>query len=181
MLYTHKELEKLLTSDYQIKIALAEGKIFKIERGIYSKTPYVHPLEVVVKKYPHAIFTMNSAFYYHGLTDVIPQKMYLAVKRTTTRRVSNSDIIYTYVQDKYLDLGKSQIEYEGVLITIYNKERMLIELVRNKRSMPFDYYKEIVASYRKITDKLDTQNLEEYAAKFGIEDYIFKSIHEEVF
>ena len=181
MLYTYKELEKQLSSDYHIKKALSDRKIYKITNGIYSETPNVHPLAVIVKKYPFAILTMDSAFYFHGLTDVIPQKTYLTVKRTTSRRYNNPEIVFIYTQDKYLDLGKTAIIYEGVTVNIYNKERMLIELVRNKRSMGFDYYKEIIASYRKIVDKLDVLNIEEYSSSFDKEEYIFRTIQEEVF
>lgn len=42
------------------------------------------------------------------------------------------------------EIGKSQINYNNVQINIYNKERMLIELIRNKNTIPFDYYKEII-------------------------------------
>jgi len=181
MLYTYKELEKQLSSDYHIKKALSDRKIHKITDGIYSETPNVHPLAVIVKKYPLAILTMDSAFYFHGLTDVIPQKTYLAVKRTTSRRYNNPDIIFIYSQDKYLNLGKTEMIYEGVTVNTYNKERMLIELVRNKRSMGFDYYKEIVTSYRKIVDKLDILSIEEYSSSFNKEEYIFRTIQEEVF
>jgi len=181
MLYTYKELEKRLSSDYYIKKALFDGKIYKIANGIYSETPNVHPLAIIMKKYPCSVFTMDSAFYFHSLSDVIPQKTHLAVKRTTSRRYNYPDIIFIYSQDKYLNLGKTEMTYEGVTINLYNKERMLIELVRNKRSMGFDYYKEIITSYRKIIDKLDIINIEEYSSSFDKEEYIFRTIQEEVF
>jgi len=181
MLYTYKELEKQLSSDYQIKKALSDKKIHKITNGIYSETPNVHPLAIISKKYPLAIFTMDTAFYFHGLTDVIPQKAYLSVKRTSSRRYNNPEIVFIYSQDKYLNLGKSEIIYEGVEINIYNKERMLIELVRSKRSMGFDYYKEIIVSYRKIVNKLDIRCIEEYSSSFDKDEYIFRTIQEEVF
>jgi len=47
--------------------------------------------------------------------------------------------------------------------------------------MGFDYYKEIIASYRKIVDKLDVLNIEEYSSSFDKEEYIFRTIQEEVF
>ncbi|MDR2600211.1 MAG: hypothetical protein LBC73_08045 [Oscillospiraceae bacterium] len=181
MLYTYKDLKKQLYSDYHIKKAISDGKIYKVSNGIYSETPSVHPLAVIAKKYPLAILTLDSAFYIHSLTDVIPQKTYLAVKRTASRRCKNPDIVFLYSQNKYLNLGKTEMIYEGVTVNIYNKERMLIELVRNKRSMGFDYYKEIIASYRKIVDKLDILNIEEYSSSFNKEEYIFRTIQEEVF
>lgn len=181
MIYTHKELENIYQSDYQIKKAISEGKIYKIERGIYSHKPSVRLLEVVTKKYPNAIFTMDSAFYFYGLTDVIPRKTHLAVKRTSTRRNSNRNIIHIFVSEKLLEVGKTQITFDGVVINIYDKERMLIELVRNKKRLAFDYYKEIVNSYRVMVNELDARKIEVYAEEFDAGDYIFRTIQEEIF
>jgi len=180
MLYTHKELENLHKSDYQIKKAVAEGKFFKIERGLYSDKSSVEQFEIIGKKYPDAIFTMDSAFYFHGLTDVIPMHVFLSVKRDTAK-IADRSIIQIFVLDKYHEIGKVQIPFEGTLINIYNKERMLIELIRNKKRLGFDYYKEIINSYRRIIHNLDIRCIEEYSGEFDIENYIFRIIQEEVF
>jgi predicted transcriptional regulator of viral defense system len=180
MIQTYKELEALYGSGYQIKKAISEGKIFKIAKGLYSYEQSVHPLEIIVKKYPQAIFTMDSAFFFHGMTDVIPRKMFLSVKRDSTK-ITNNDIVQIFVLEKYHKIGKTQTTFEGVLINVYDKERMLIELVRNKKGMPFDYYKEIINSYRRKLSQLDVRNLEDYSNEFGLEDYIFRTIQEEVF
>ena len=181
MVFTHKELEIILKSDYQIKKKIAEGEIFKIDRGIYSDTPSVHPLEVITKKYPHAIFTMDSAFYFYGLTDVIPKQMHLAFIRTATRRIAFNNIVAVYVLEKLLDIGKTQIIFDGVNINIYDKERMLIELIRSKKRIAFDYYKEIINAYRTIVEELDTRAIEDYVKVFDTDEYIFKTIQDEVF
>ena len=47
--------------------------------------------------------------------------------------------------------------------------------------MAFDYYKEIINSYRRKSNELDIRNIENYIKEFGTEDYIFKTIQEEVF
>ena len=38
-------------------------------------------LEIIMKKYPNAILTLNSAFYYYGLTDTIPDHYYVATPK----------------------------------------------------------------------------------------------------
>lgn len=42
---------------------------------------------------------------------------------------------------------------------------MLIELIRNKNNLPFDYYKEILLNYRKIISELDIQTIQEYSIR----------------
>ena len=63
MLYTYKELLNEYKSNYQVKKAVKEQKIFKIEKGIYSDKKNVNYLEVIVKKYPQEIITGESAYY----------------------------------------------------------------------------------------------------------------------
>lgn len=180
MLYTHKELLNTYKSNYQIEKAVKGQKIFKIEKGIYADRKNVHYLEVIVKKYPQAIITGNSAYYYHNLTDVIPDKTYLATKRNAVR-INNSRIKQILVSDNLFELGKETLVYEGVSINIYNKERMLIDLAKNKNQIGYDLYKEIISNYRKLANSLETQKIEEYLQYFVNGDKIFEIIQDEVF
>ena len=180
MLYTHKELLNKYKSNYQIEKAVKQQKIFKIEKGIYSTNKNVHYLEVITKKYPNAIITGESAYYYHNLTDVIPDKIYLATKRNAVR-IKDKRIKQVLVSDKLFDLGKEKLLFEGVHINIYDKEKMLIELIKNKSNISFDYYKEIILNYRNIVDELKNWKIEQYLENYNLEDYIFDIIKKEVF
>ena len=180
MILLYKELMNKYKSDYKIKKLIDEGKIVKVEKGIYSDNGNVNYLEILTKKYPDAVFTMNSAFYYHNLTDVIPDKEYLAIKRDSTK-ISDDRIKVIYYQDKFFDIGKTTIKVNGVEINIYDKERMLIELIRNEKSIGFDYYKEIINNYREIKDELNIKKISEYISKYAIEDYLYDVIMKEVF
>ena len=180
MLYTHKELLKTYKSNYQIEKAVNEQKIFKIEKGIYSDKKNVHYLEVITKKYPEAIITGESAYYYHNLTDVIPDRIYLATKREASR-IRDKRIKQILVSDNLFELGKENIVFEGVSITIYNKEKMLIELIKNKSSIPFDYYKEVILNYRNIVDDLQNWKIEQYLENYSLEERILDIIKKEVF
>lgn len=180
MILLYKELMNKYKSDYKIKKLVDEGKIIKVEKGIYSDNGNVNYLEILTKKYPDAVFTMNSAFYYHNLTDVIPDKEYLALKRDSTK-ISDDRIKVIYYQDKFFDIGKTTIKVNGAEINIYDKERMLIELIRNEKSIGFDYYKEIINNYREIKDELNIKKISEYISKYAIEDYLYDVIMKEVF
>lgn len=180
MLYNYSELLTKYQSAYQIQKAVDNKKIYKIEKGIYSDVPNVHYLEIIMKKYPYGIFTSYSAYYYHNLTDVIPNKMYLATDRNN-RMIYSNKIKQIRVKDELYNLGKTQIEYEGIKINIYDKERMLIDLARNKNQIGYDLYKEIISNYRKQVNSLDTQKIEEYLQYFVNGDKIFEIIQDEVF
>ena len=180
MILLYKELVEQHKSDYEIKKLIEDKKIFKIEKGVYSDSQNVNYLEVLNKKYPNAIFTMDSAFYYHNLTDVIPEKECLALRRNSTK-INDERIKVTYYQDKFFEIGRSTLQVNGVNIQIYDKERMLIELIRNRKSIGFDYYKEIISNYREIKDTLNTKKIAEYISKFATQDHLYDVIMKEVF
>ncbi len=85
LVFSYNELRKQYKSNDKIKQMILDKKIFKIEKGIYSDNNNVNYLEVLIKKYPNAIFAMDSAFYYHNLTDVIPEREWLVLRRNSTK------------------------------------------------------------------------------------------------
>ena len=180
MILLYKDLIQQYKSDYKIKKLIEEEKIFKIEKGIYSDNNNINYLEILTKKYPNAIFTMESAFYYHNLTDVIPDKEYLALRRDSTK-INDDRIKVVYYQDNLFEIGRSTLKVNNINIPIYDKERMLIELIRNRKNLGFDYYKEIINNYREIRETLNTTKIAEYISKFSIEDYLYDVIMKEVF
>ena len=150
-----------------------------MKKGFILIQKQVSDLEIIAFKYPYAVFTMNSAFYYYGLTDVIPERFYLATNRNATKIHSNN-IKQFFYHENILQVGITTIIYQNVKIQIYDKERMLIELIRNKNTLPFDYYKEIIESYRKIIYELDIEKIQEYILLFPKSDYIMNVIQLEV-
>lgn len=180
MLYSHSEIKKIYKTTYQIRKAISNKKIYKIEKGIYSDNPEVHHLEVLMKKYSYAIITGESAYYYYNLTDIIPSKLFLATRDSNTR-IHDKEIKQIRMKDSIYKLGKTEIVYEGVTINIYDKERLLIDLARNKNRIGYDLYKEIISNYRKITDQLDISKIEHYLQYFNNSDKIFEILQDEVF
>ena len=82
---TRAECLEKYGSDYFIEKKIEEGELFKVGRGIYSKKKYVPEIAMFVYKYPNAVVTMKNAFYFHGLTEVIPDECDLATTRDDTK------------------------------------------------------------------------------------------------
>jgi len=180
MIYTYKELKNKYKTVYSIKKAIKNKEIYKIDAGLYSNEEYVHPLVLYCKKYPNAVLTMDSAFNFYDLTDVIPQKTYLATGRHA-RKINNKKIVQLFIDDKILNEGKVKEKINGEQINIYDKERLLLELIRKRNQIPFDYYKEIISNYRKCANKLDTDKLEKYISLFKNESNLYDALIREVF
>lgn len=179
MILSYDEAVKKYGTDYKLKKAVESGDCFKIENGIYSNKRYESELEVILKKYPKAILSGEYAYYIHGLTDVIPEKYSLATS-SKAAKITDKRVIQIYVRQDLLPLGVEEIEKNGVSIRVYDKERMLIELLRNKNSMPYDLYKEILLNYREIINDLEIWRIQEYAESFPKSKMISKALDEEV-
>lgn len=180
MIYSYKNVISKYKNNYQLNKALKDKKIFKIESGIYSSQKFVNYLLVINKKYPNAVFTSDSAFYYHNLTDVIPQKYYLATNRKASKIMDNK-VKQIYISEDKFNIGATTIKVDGIKINIYDKEKLLIELVKNSKNIPFDYYKEIINNYRSISDKLDMNKLSDYLNYYKNDIDLFLKIQKEVF
>lgn len=162
MIFTYKECIERFGSDYRIKKEIDAGNLFQKEKGIYSDRKLCSELEIIVAKYPRAIFTGESAYYYYGFTDVIPECYCLVTVRKDTR-IKDKRIKQTFVNHYLYEFGKCSLKYQNATISIYSKERLLVDLVRFKSKVSFDYYKEIISNYRRTVDELDFFSVEDYA------------------
>lgn len=180
MVYSYQEILEKLGSRTNIEKALESGKLFRLKNGVYSESDIVNPIVVISKKYKGAIITMDSAFYYYNLTDVIPQKVHVATNRNA-RKINDEEVVQYYVNSNILNQGKTQHNINGNMVNIYDKERLLIELIRKRASIPFDYYKEIIENYRQISNKLDMYKIEEYVSLFKNDVNLFNILQREVF
>ena len=180
MIYTYKEIFNKYKDDYNIRKALENKEIYKIEKGYYSNKPFVNPLILYSKKYPNAIITMDTAFYYYNLTEVIPDKIYLATDRDATK-ITSQKIKQIFMAKDILNIGRVEFEIENQRVYMYDKERMLIVLIRKRQQIPFDYYKEIIANYRDIAEELDMYKIEQYLSYFKNDLFIFDVMQKEVF
>ena len=64
---------------------------------------------------------------------------------------------------------------------MYDKERLLVELIRKRKQIPFDYYKEIIANYRRISQDLDMYKIDEYLSLYKNEANLAEALIREVF
>lgn len=180
MIYSYEEAIFEYKNNYQLDKAIENKEIFKIEPGVYSNHEFINYLLVINKKYPKAIFTSDSAYYYHNLTDVIPQSYFLATHRKATK-IKDNKVKQIYVPEDKFNVGISTIKVNGIDIKIYDKEKLLIDLVKNSDKIPFDYYKEIINNYRKISDKLDMNKISDYLNYYKNGIKLFLKIQKEVF
>lgn len=114
-----------------------------------------------------------------NIANDIPEKYDLATP-SKSAKMTDARVRQIYVKDDVFPLGIEEKDIDGVMVRIYDKERMLIELLRNKNKMPYDLYKEIIVSYREMIMNLEIWRIQEYAAVFPKSKMIAKALDEEV-
>lgn len=178
MIYTTKELLNKGETEYSIRNKVASGSLYVVTRGVYSDEPdsYIDEFYYATR-YPNAIITGISAFYIYELTDNIPDKIHVASEQHSYP-IRNTNIVQSYQEASFFEIGKTRIAYNDGYINIYDQERLLIELIRLKEKYPKDLYYEVLNSFRKIKHKIDFYKINKYVKHFKNGDALLQKIKE---
>ena len=91
MILLYKNLQKQNLSDYQIKKKLQDKTLYLVAKGVYSTEEKYDPLEVLVKKHPNVILTLETACICYSL-----------IKNVNCNVVKGS-LEFLPFEDKYFD------------------------------------------------------------------------------
>lgn len=71
MIMNHKELLGIYKNDIVIKKMLADKKLMKIDKSLYTTQKNYSEFEYILKKYNNFIFTMETALFIWGYKTLI--------------------------------------------------------------------------------------------------------------
>ncbi len=175
--FTSKEAREIGVLSAVLGHYVKTGKLKRIKRGVYQVVGYQNPDSFRWADLIEAVLSINdaavcliSALAVYDLTEEIPRQHWIGIRHGTSAR-SNRQIKIVRFRD--LDLGKVEIELEGVLIPIFDKERTIIDAFRLlSRETAIKALKVAVAKGGK--DRINFIKLEEYAKKlqFDITPYL---------
>lgn len=86
----------------------------------------------------------------------------------------------SFLKDDIFEAGITEVKYNNSAVRVYDRERLLIEMIRFRSKVPLDYYKEIINNYRVIAFELDFGLVEEYAALFKNSATLMRTVQMEV-
>ena len=179
-LYNYRMCEERFGSPYQIGKALADGRMYKMDKGVYSDSGKETELEVLQFKYPDSVVTLGTAYYFYDMTDVVPDE-YDFVTARSDGRIKDDRIRQYYVPAEVLKVGMVTADFNGEKVRTYDLERLLIETARMKSTLPSDLYKEVILEFRKRAELMYPAKIGEYLVGFPKRDLIERIIDEEVF
>ena len=130
-----KELQAIGVAATTISRAVKEGRVMRIGRGLYqlpdSELDTNANLAEASKQAPKARICLMSALAFHGLTDQMPRRVWIAIG------VSNWKPGFKYpktrvvrFREPYYSKGVQQHEISGTTVSIYSIEKSICDAFR---------------------------------------------------
>ena len=151
---------------------LKENNFEQISRGIYaSQDTWVDPLLIAHIRCPKAVISHDAALHYYGLIDREPSTPTLTIySGYNTSRLKAAGYKVFFVKKEYLNVGKVEvIDFDGNTIPMYDLERTMCDLVRNRSSFEIQDFNTALKSYARKKEKNLTK-LFEYAKLLRVEN-----------
>ena len=168
----HKDVLKELTIKKELE---------KITNGLYA-LPSENIDEYLYFSYriPKGIFSHETAAYLQGLSTRMPLVYVMTVKvGDNVSRVKSvrDNIIFKYVKKDYYDIGKiNMVSPFGREISVYDKERTILDIIKDKDRIDVQVFSEVIKSYFTSKEK-NLLKLSEYAIMMNME-YALKQYSE---
>jgi predicted transcriptional regulator of viral defense system len=137
MMHAH-ELREAGISAQTIARALESGDVERISRGVYQK----HDVEVeenqilaeATMRVPKGVVALVSALAFHGLTDQMPRRVWMAIGTSDWAPVqSYPPLRIVRFTANYLRQGIEHHAIAGVDVPVYSVPKTLADLFRNPR------------------------------------------------
>ena len=145
---------------------IEKNKIERVSRGIYiKKNVLVDEFVVLQSKSKYAIYSNTTALYLHGLSNRIPIRYDITIKsgyKGSLQKEKNVNLFYT--KRELLELGVINYKLDsGNIIRVYDLDKTICDIIKNKKKIDAEIFKEYFYSKKKNTLKLY-----EYAKKMNI-------------
>lgn len=165
------QLKELKIYYKDIVSLIDNGYLEKIKQGYYRllKMSEEEPTEAQTIKalYPDGVLCMYTALFHYGYSDRTPLNWDIAIDRNVSKARFNIDYPYVkpyYMESIHLKYGVTEAEYEGCMLKIFDRDRVLCECIRNENKMDRETYNKAIQGY--VNDpKKSVTNLIEYAKK----------------
>ncbi len=171
---TTKELNSNNINRYFLTKMIEKKQINRISRGYYGLVNYnVDEYYKIISMSEKAVFSMNTALYLHNLSDRTPLIFDITVPYYYGGSLrKNKNVNLYFVNTSILDLGKIEIISPfGMKIKVYDKERTVCDIVKNRNHMDIEIFSKAIKKYINSDDK-NLNKLMKYAKKLKIENKI---------
>ena len=168
---TTKELDENNINRYFLTKMIERKQINRISRGYYGLVDYnADEYYKIISMSERTVFSMNTALYLHNLSDRTPLIFDITVPYYYGGSLrKNNKVNLHFVKNSILNLGKIEITSPfGMKIKVYDKERTICDIVKNRNNMDMEIFSKAIKNYIKSSDK-NLNKLMKYAKELKIE------------
>lgn len=174
-LYTKDVTKAGIRREY-LKKYLDRGSLIRESRGIYSFADSMSDeFALLQSRCKKGIFSYGTALYFHGLSDRFPQMISMTVPKNYNVFYLKEELLHVEfhrIKPSLWDIGIIEINSpQGGKIKIYNKERCICDIIRNRKWTDPQVFTQALKGYFASKDR-DNIQLIEYAKKFHIENKV---------
>ena len=173
-LITSKEIYKYGINRMFLTRLVKSGKLERVKKGLYV-LPNTWGDEYFNLIYGiNAIYSYDTALYFLGLCETVPSIYHITVCRGYNGKLNHVDNVKLhFVKKEIFELGKIEIKSpQGQIITCYNAERCICDLLKNKDKEDLETVKYAITEYLQDKQNRDLPKLVEYSKKLNIEDEV---------
>ncbi len=180
-----KELEKnngIISSKEAVSLGVRKNifselikkeKLIKIANGLYAlPNEEIDEYMYFMHRIPQGIFSHDTALYLNGLSTRMPLVYTMTVKsgyNVSRIKERGQSINFKYISEELIGLGKIQLKNPyGRKVYVYNKERSILDIIRDKNNIDTQIFNESLNLYFKSSEK-NILRLSEYALKMNME------------
>ena len=148
------------------------GYLERIRHGYYQLADGNTSSEeqLIATLIPKAIICVESALFHYGYSDFAPRKWSIAVPRSMSRTKLDIDALALqtyYVQPEIYELGKTTADFNGIILSIYDRERTICDCFKYRSRLDNEIFNKALNAYVNDPQK-DLKNLSGYAKKLRV-------------
>ncbi|WP_299754594.1 AbiEi antitoxin N-terminal domain-containing protein [uncultured Boseongicola sp.] len=175
-----RDLEDIGVTAAAISRSVQSGEVLRLGRGLYGlpdSAPNTHETLIeVAKRAPKAVICLTSALAFHGLTDQLPRRVWIAIgAKGWEPKITYPKIRAVRFREPYFSSGVEEHRLGGTTIKMYTIPKTLADAFRNQRlvdrSIAIEALKAAVEQ-RKATPSAIADAAREYSAWNQMRPYL---------
>lgn len=158
-----------------LKKYMDAGQLERVRKGLYTlRDGLADEYSLLQTQCSKAVYSYGTALFLWGMSDRAPHLIDITVPHgmnLSRLRRDNPGLRCHYVQKEFYELGIAETASpQGGSVRLYDKERCICDLIRDKDQMELQLFTQAIKDYFK--GKTNPRKLLKYGKLFGIEDKI---------
>lgn len=148
------------------------GFLDRVRHGYYqlAEQSTVSEEQLLATLIPQGIVCVESALFHYGYSDFTPRKWSIAIPRSMSRKKLDVDALVLqpyYVQQNLYELGKTTDNFDGVMLSVYDRERTICDCFKYRSRLDNEMFNKAINAYANDKKK-NLNNLSSYAKKLRV-------------